>query len=143
MMNSDSQIEKPLDHLVGVVERITFHNADNGWSVLKVGPLESKSKEHDLSTVLLHQSKIFTGISMDFWGTWIQHPKHGRQFKAERALERKPTTCAAIEKYLGSGLIKGLGAKTAEKIVAFFKEKTLEVFDENIDEVIRVPGISN
>jgi exodeoxyribonuclease V alpha subunit len=138
-LNFDLTPENPLSCLSGVVERVTFHNADNGWSVLKVAPFHDP---HKLTTVLIHQAQVFAGSSMEFWGKWSQHPKHGEQFKAERAIEKKPATHAAMEKYLGSGLIKGVGPKTATKIVKFFKDQTLEVFEDKIDELRRVPGIS-
>lgn len=125
--------------LVGVVERVTFHNVENGWSVLKVSPFD---EPHALRTVVIHQAKVFAGSSMEFWGSWIHHAKHGEQFKAERAIEKKPSTSAALEKYLGSGLIRGVGPKTAKKIVQFFKDKTLEVFEERIDDLLKVPGIA-
>lgn len=79
---------------------------------------------------------------MEFYGTWSYHQKHGEQFKAEWAIEKKPSTSAALEKYLGSGLIKNVGPKTAQKIVKSFNERTLEVYEENIDELLKVPGIA-
>ena len=133
---------QPVDHirLSGIVERVTFHNEENGWSVLKVSPF---NEPHKLVTVVIHQAKVFAGSSMEFYGTWTHHPQHGEQFKAERAIEKKPSTSAALEKYLGSGLIKNVGPKTAYKIVSFFKEGTLQVFEENIDELLKVPGIAD
>lgn len=125
--------------LAGVVERVTYHNAENGWSVLKVSPF---NEPHKLATVLIHQAKVFAGSSMEFWGEWSHHPKHGEQFRANHAIEKKPSSSSAMEKYLGSGLIRGVGPKTAKKIVQFFKDKTLQVFEENIDELLNVPGIA-
>ena len=63
-------------------------------------------------TVVVHQTKVFAGATMEFQGTWTVHPKYGRQFQATVAKENKPATTAALEKYLGSGLIKGVGPKT-------------------------------
>lgn len=126
--------------LTGVVERVTYHNLENGWSVLKVSPFDEPGA---LQTVVIHQAKVFAGSSMEFWGNWVHHPKHGDQFKAERAIEKKPSTTAALEKYLGSGLIRGVGPKIAKKIVQFFKDKTLEVFEERIDDLMKVPGIAD
>jgi exodeoxyribonuclease V alpha subunit len=79
---------------------------------------------------------------MEFYGEWINHPQHGEQFKALKAIEKKPATTAALEKYLGSGLIKGIGPATASKIVKHFKEKTLDIFEKEIDLLIGVPGIA-
>ncbi len=134
--------DRPADNLIrlsGIVERVTFHNAENGWTVLKVAPF---NEPHKLVTVVIHQARVFAGSSMEFYGTWTHHPQHGEQFKAERAIEKKPATSAALEKYLGSGLIKNVGPKTAYRIVSFFKEATLQVFEENIDELLKVPGIA-
>ena len=128
-----------LDRLSGIVERVTFHNAENGWSVLKVSPF---NEPHKLATVIIHQAKVFAGSSMDFYGTWINHQKYGEQFKAEHAVEKKPSTSAALEKYLGSGMIRNVGPKTAHKIVKYFNERTLQVFEETIEDLLNVPGIA-
>ena len=128
-----------LVRLSGIVERITFHNPDNGWTVLKVSPF---NEPHRLVAVVIHQARVFAGSSMEFYGTWSHHPQHGEQFRAERAIEKKPADSAALEKYLGSGLIKNVGPKTARRIVAFFKDRTLQVFEGNIDELLQVPGIA-
>ena len=73
-------------------------------------------------TVIVHQTKVFAGATMEFQGAWTVHPQFGRQFRAKKAIEKKPATTAALEKYLGSGLIHGVGPKTAGKIVAISGE---------------------
>ena len=123
----------------GIVDRVTYHNPDNGWSVLRVLPFNNP---HQQETVTVHQTKVFAGATMEFHGAWTVHPKFGRQFKATEAVERKPATIAALEKYLGSGLIKGVGPKTAKKIVKHFHEKTLTIFEEEIKRLTEVPGIA-
>lgn len=128
-----------LEQLTCIVERVTFHNEQNGWSVLKVTSFRDPSR---LTTVLIHQAKVFAGATMEFWGAWVNHPKHGEQFKAVRAVEKKPASAAALEKYLGSGLIKGIGPATAKKIVGHFKDDTLEIFENKINELMSVPGIA-
>jgi len=125
--------------LRGVVDRITFHSEENGWSVLKVLPITNPGREE---TVIVHQAKIFAGATMEFYGSWTAHPKFGRQFQAEKATETKPATAAALEKYLGSGLIKGVGPKTAKKIVDHFGTETLDIFEGDIDRLTEVPGIA-
>ncbi|PIE61068.1 MAG: recombinase RecD [Desulfobacterales bacterium] len=127
------------DVLKGIVDRVTFHNPDNGWAVLKVLPFDSSNRRE---TVVVHQTRVFAGATMEFTGAWTMHPKFGRQFKAVHAKEDKPATASALEKYIGSGLIKGVGPKTAKKIVNHFKEKTLEVFEGDISRLIEVPGIA-
>jgi exodeoxyribonuclease V alpha subunit len=131
--------DRALERLAGIVERVTFHNEENGWSVLKVASFRDPAR---LTTVLVHQAKVYAGATMEFWGAWGHHPKHGEQFKAARAIEQKPATEAGLEKYLGSGLIKGVGPVTAKRIVAHFREKTLDVLEGQIDELAEVPGIA-
>lgn len=125
--------------LTGIVSRVTYHNAENGWGVLRVQPLNSPGQQE---TVTVHQTKVFAGATMAFRGAWTVDPKYGRQFKATQAIEKKPATTAAIEKYLGSGLIKGVGPKTAKKIVKHFKADTLDIFESKIERLTEVPGIA-
>lgn len=125
--------------LKGIVDRVTFHNPDNGWSILRVMPFNNPQGQE---TVIVHQTKVFAGATMEFQGSWITHPKYGRQFQATIAKEKKPATTAALEKYLGSGLIKGVGPKTAKKIVKHFNKDTLDIFEKNIERLTEVPGIA-
>jgi len=127
------------EKLRGIVQRVTYHNPDSGWSVLRVAPFNSPGRQE---TVTVHQTKVFAGATMEFRGAWTVHPQFGRQFKASEAIEKKPASAAALEKYLGSGLIKGVGPKTAGKIVRHFRETTLDIFETDIDRLIEVPGIA-
>ncbi len=126
--------------LRGVVSRVTYHNPESGWSVLRVSPFDNP---HGQETVIVHQTRVFAGATMEFQGTWVEHPKYGRQFRATAAIEKKPATTAALEKYLGSGLIRGVGPKTARKIVAHFGRDTLEVFEAHIERLTEVRGIAD
>ncbi len=123
----------------GIVDRVTYHNPDNGWSVLRVIPFDTP---HQQETVVVHQTRVFAGATMEFHGNWTVHPRHGRQFNATLAVEKKPATQAALERYLGSGLIKGVGPKTAAKIVRHFGADTLAVFEGAMDRLVEVPGIA-
>ncbi|MFH0781393.1 MAG: ATP-dependent RecD-like DNA helicase, partial [Pseudomonadota bacterium] len=123
----------------GIVQRVTYHNAESGWSVLRISPFDSPGS---METVTVHQTQVFAGATMEFHGAWTVHPQFGRQFKAEKAIEKKPATSAALEKYLGSGLIQGVGPKTAAKIVRHFKGSTLDVFENDMGRLIEVPGIA-
>jgi exodeoxyribonuclease V alpha subunit len=125
--------------LKGIVQRVTYHNTDSGWSVLRVSPFSSPGS---METVTVHQTQVYAGATMEFFGAWTVHPQFGRQFKAEKAIEKKPATAAALEKYLGSGLIPGVGPKTAGKIVSHFGDATLEVFEKDMDRLVEVPGIA-
>jgi exodeoxyribonuclease V alpha subunit len=127
------------ERLRGIVDRVTFHNADNGWTVLRLSPFDNP---HQQETVIVHQTKVFAGATMEFFGSWTINPKYGRQFNATRAVEHRPATSAALEKYLGSGLIKGVGPKTAKKIVRYFGRQTLDIFEADIERLMEVPGIA-
>jgi exodeoxyribonuclease V alpha subunit len=83
----------------GIVDRVTYHNADNGFSILRVFPCNNPLQQE---TVVVHQTKVFAGATMEFCGAWTTHPHYGRQFIATQAVEKKPATSAALEKYLVS-----------------------------------------
>jgi len=138
----NQQFHRPgtiIESIRGIVDRVTYHNPDNGWSVLRVLPFDNP---HQQETVTVHQTKVFAGATMEFHGSWTVHPKFGRQFKASKAVEKKPATTAALEKYLGSGLIKGVGPKTAKKVVKHFGNETLEVFENEIERLTEIKGIA-
>ncbi len=123
----------------GIVERVTYHDQASGWSVLKVTQFGVTG---DPLTVTVHQMRVFAGATMEFTGNWVDHPRFGRQFKARFAVERKPASAAALEKYLGSGLIRGVGPKIARRIVRHFGDRTLQVFEADIEQLTEVPGIA-
>lgn len=123
----------------GIVDRVTYHNEETGYSVLRVTPRNNPGHRE---TVIVHQMRVFAGATMKFSGYWSNHPRHGRQFRALSAVEIQPASIAALEKYLGSGLIRGVGPKTAKKIVRHFGENTLDVFENNIEKLTEVPGIA-
>jgi exodeoxyribonuclease V alpha subunit len=123
----------------GIVERVTYHDDASGWTVLRVTLAGGFGR---METVTVHQMRVFAGSTMEFTGSWVLHPQFGRQFKAKFALELRPATAGALEKYLGSGLIKGVGPKTAGRIVRHFGKHTLTVFEENIEQLTEVPGIA-
>lgn len=133
--NNENTIQEKLS---GIIERITYYNEENGYSIVKVSPFDAPTK---MIPVEIFQAQIIAGDSMDFFGEWITHPKYGKQFKATKAVSRKPASVNALEKYLGSGLIFGVGPKTAQKIVKFFGNDTLDVFDSNIERLMEVPSI--
>ncbi len=123
----------------GIIQRVTYHNSENGWTVLKVSPLD---KPHELKTVTVFQADVFAGATMEFEGEWTQHPKYGEQFKSTNTFERKPASTSALEKYIGSGLIYGVGPKIAKRIVKHFGKETLDVFENDIERLKEVTGIA-
>ncbi|HEV3261130.1 MAG TPA: ATP-dependent RecD-like DNA helicase [Gemmataceae bacterium] len=123
--------------LSGIIERITFHNPENGFAVLRVQP----SGRRDLVTVVGHLPSAVAGEYIEASGDWTQARDHGLQFKAEQLRTTPPHTVQGIEKYLGSGLIKGIGPHFARKIVAVFGDRTLAVIDESPAFLKEVKGI--
>ncbi len=128
-----------MEKLIGIIQRVTYHNNENGWTVLKVSPLD---KPHELKTVTIHQANVFAGATIEFEGEWVQHPKYGEQFKSYSSFECKPASASALEKYIGSGLIYGVGPKIAKRIVKYFGKETLDVFENNIERLKEVTGIA-
>ena len=126
-----------MDHLRCVVERITYQNAENGFSVIKC---RAKGFQ-DLVTVVGNMPDVHVGSVLTMQGQWRIDGKYGRQFSAEKWEETLPATTYGIEKYLGSGLIKGVGPKFAKRIVQKFGKDTLEVIETDPDSLIKVEGI--
>ncbi len=126
-----------LEDLYGQIERITYANEENGYTVAKV-----KIKGHrDLVTVVGNLMSPMPGEIIAMKGEWANHPRYGEQFKLTSYRTSVPATVYGIRKYLGSGLIKGVGPRIAERIVNKFGEKTLDVIEENIDHLTAVEGI--
>lgn len=122
--------------LQGVVERLTYVS-DDGYTVLRL-----KAPGHaDLVTVVGHLPDVNPGESLKLQGEWIDHARYGRQFKAERCEQVLPATLEGIRRYLGSGLIKGVGPVTAAHIVKRFGMETLEVLDEEPQRLREALGV--
>ena len=120
-----------------MVERITYRNEENGYSVIKC-----KAKNYsDLVTVVGAMPDVHVGSVLSLEGVWKVDSKYGRQFLAERWEETLPATVYGIEKYLGSGLVKGVGPKFAKRIVQKFGKDTLDIIEEQPDLLIQVEGI--
>ncbi|MCI8429460.1 MAG: ATP-dependent RecD-like DNA helicase [Lachnospiraceae bacterium] len=126
-----------MEHLRCVVERITYQNTENGYTVLKC----AAKNYNDLVTVVGTMPDIHVGSVLLLEGVWKVDARYGRQFAMEKFEETLPATVYGIEKYLGSGLIKGVGPKFARRIVQEFGKDTLDVIEENPDALIRVEGI--
>lgn len=120
-----------------VVERITYQNAENGYSVMKV-----KVKGYDdLVTLVGNLLEVPAGSVLLCEGEWRMDKRYGQQFQCETWEEVMPATAYGIEKYLGSGLVKGIGPKFARLIVGHFGTDTIEVIETNIERLYEVPGI--
>lgn len=126
-----------MEYLSGVVERITYENNENGFSVIKI-----KSQGFaDLVTVVGNLAAVNIGSVIRLKGEWKMDSKFGKQFAAQDYRETIPATVAGIEKYLGSGLVKGIGPVYAKRIVQLFQEDTLRVLEEEADYLVKVEGI--
>lgn len=126
-----------MEHLRCVVERITYRNEENGYSVIKC-----KAKDYsDLVTVVGAMPDVHVGAVLSLEGFWKIDSKYGRQFSAQKWEETLPATVYGIEKYLGSGLVKGVGPKFAKRIVQKFGKDTLDVIEEQPELLIEVEGI--
>ena len=126
-----------MEHLRCVVERITYQNTENGYTVLKC----AVKNYNDLVTVVGTMPDTHVGSVLSLDGFWKMDARYGKQFSVEKFEETLPATVYGIEKYLGSGLIKGVGPKFAKRIVGKFGKDTLDVIEENPDSLIEVEGI--
>ena len=126
-----------MEKLRCVVERITYHNELNGWSVIRC---RAKGFS-ELVTVVGMMPEVHVGSVLQLTGSWRIDAKYGRQFSIESFEETLPATVYGIEKYLGSGLIRGIGPKYARRIVQTFGKDTLEVIENDPDRLFSVPGI--
>ncbi|MCE9584317.1 MAG: ATP-dependent RecD-like DNA helicase [Planctomycetes bacterium] len=125
------------DTLEGVLERVTFVNEENGWSVVRI----LVDGERDLLTAVGNLLGVRVGETLRMKGEWIEDRRFGRQFKIATFTPVLPSTEAGIGKYLGSGVIKGVGPRTAEKIVAAFGDRTLDVLTDTPQRLREVKGL--
>jgi exodeoxyribonuclease V alpha subunit len=123
--------------LEGAVERITFHNEENGYTIARLVP---EGKDYEV-TLIGNMLGVQVGEHVRLEGEWTVHGQYGRQFKVERYASVLPATAAGIEKYLGSGLVKGVGPVTAKRIVRKFGADTLAVIDETPERLHEVLGV--
>ncbi|MEP1079494.1 ATP-dependent RecD-like DNA helicase [Leptolyngbya sp. PL-A3] len=128
----------PIEPLQGVVERITYHSEESGYTVARL----KAPRTSELITIIGSFANVQAGQTLQLEGIWREHPKYGTQFQVTHYRETKPATLTGIEKYLGSGLIKGVGPVTAKRIVAHFKLDTLDIIENEIQRLIEVPGIA-
>ena len=139
-MSSDLFSKRPpgegrMTHLEGVVERLTFVNEDNGWTVMR---LHSKGKE---ITAVGNMLGVQPGESLRLTGRWAHDRKFGEQFQVESYLAVQPATLVGMEKYLGSGLVRGMGKVMAARLVKRFGMETLDVIEHQPQRLTEVHGI--
>src|SRR6516162_5628635 len=123
--------------LAALVERVTFHNAENGFCVLR-----AKARGHrDVVTVVGYAATISAGEWITASGEWVNDRTHGQQLKARFLHTSPPTSADGIEKYLSSGMIRGVGPVYAKKLVRAFGEKVFEVIETTPDRLREIDGI--
>jgi exodeoxyribonuclease V alpha subunit len=123
--------------LDAVLERITYANQETGYTIARV----ATDRSSDLLTVVGPLLGAQPGESLRLQGRWTSHPQYGRQFQVEAYDTVLPATIQGIRRYLGSGLIKGIGPKMAERIVDHFGPATLEVIEHTPERLVEVPGL--
>ena len=127
----------PLDSLEGVIERVTFHNDENGYTVARLLPPDAR----DVITILGNFTNPVVGESLICYGTWIRHAQWGKQMQVSRYEVVRPATAFAIEKYLGSGMVKGVGPVTAKRIVKKYGAESLDIIELQPQKLLNVQGI--
>lgn len=137
-----------MDTLTGSVERITYYNPENGYSVVRLKPDRRRASfpahgvdRDGLITIVGNLPELTPGEYLKLQGHYTNHPKHGYQFQVEICEQTLPATTDAIRRYLGSGLIKGIGPKFADRIVAAFGAQTLDIIEHEPEKLRTVPDI--
>ena len=125
------------EHLQGSVERVTFHSPESGFCVLRI----KVRGQRDLVTVIGSAATITPGEHVECTGTWTNDRQHGLQFKTQHLRAIPPSTLEGIEKYLGSGMVKGIGPHFARKLVRAFGERVFDIIEQEPDRLLELEGI--
>lgn len=124
-----------MEQVEASVLSVTYRNEENGYTVLS-----ARAGRHEM-TIVGTLPKMMPGEQAIFGGEWIEHPQYGRQFKCQTVEIQEPTSLLGIERYLGSGLIQGIGPATARQIVRAFGEETLTILSEHPERLREIPGM--
>lgn len=133
-----------IETFTGVVERITFYNDENGYSVIKVIPdrkMPFRAARDGTVTIVGVMPELGDGESVEFTGEWIEDARYGMQMRVATVTPIMPDSLEGIRRYLSSGIVKGIGKKTAEKIVDHFGLKTLEILNREPHRLEEVPSL--
>ena len=126
-----------MEEIRGVLERVTFHNSENGYIVARVRPNDGK----EAVTFVGYLNSPLIGEELRFKGDWTKHPKFGRQFQFSSCERILPTSTDGILRFLSSGAIRGVGPVTAARLVEKFGERTLDVLENQPEELMKMGGI--
>ena len=133
----DSRSPQAYSTIEGVLERVVFSNEENAWSVVRI----TVPGQRDAVTAVGNLLGVQPGENLRLTGAWINDPKYGRQFRVSSYQTVLPATLTGIEKYLGSGLIRGIGKVMASRLVACFGTETLDVIENRPERLTEVEGI--
>ncbi len=137
MSDQSAHAASPSTRLAGVLDRIVYANEENAWTVVRVAVPGRREPVTAVGNLLGAQP----GESLELTGSWVRDRKYGEQFRVESFVTIKPATLLGIERYLGSGLVRGIGKVMAERLVKHFGLDTLQVIDEEPARLTEVPGI--
>lgn len=126
-----------MEEIVGYIERITFQNVENGYTIAQL----QEGRKSELSCIVGVMPSVCPGETIRCYGKWKQHLVYGMQFEVARYKTEVPATLAGIKKYLGSGLIKGIGSTYAKRIVEKFGVDTLEIIEKEPKKLLGIPGL--
>ncbi len=129
-------MEQEYIEIYGTVEDVVYHNDENGFTVIEL------STEDEYITVVGSFSEVAAGEELRLRGSWVNHHTFGRQFRAELFERKMPSTAAELYKYLASGAVSGIGAKTAQKIIERFGDDTFEILEKYPEKLTVIKGIS-
>ncbi len=137
LASSDQEALSLAEHLVGSIERVTFHNDETGFCVLRV-----KARGHRKPVVVVgHAPSVAIGEVVEAHGEWLHDRNHGVQFRANQLITSTPATSEDLQRFLGSGLLKGVGPAVAQRLIASFGSRILDIIEKKPHELTRVHGI--
>ena len=137
LMQGQETDERGLVKLSGSIEHVIYANEDNGYAICDFG-----TDDDELITIVGTMPYIAEGDRINAYGKWVHNPKYGTQFRVESYEREMPADASAILRYLASGAIKGVGPKTAQKIVAKYGEETLEIMEKHPEWLAEISGIT-
>lgn len=130
-------MDKDKNKIIGIVEKIIFHNRDNGYYILSV-----ELPNNESATITAYHPTIHEGVTYEFTGDWIEHPRFGKQMKTNKVFEVPPNSKEGLRAYLSSSFFPGIGPVISNRIISHFKDDVIKIFNEDIDKLLFVPGIS-
>jgi exodeoxyribonuclease V alpha subunit len=129
--------DKEKEKITGIVDKIIFHNRDNGYYILNV---ELPNREE--VTITAYHPNIHEGVTYEFEGNWTVHPRYGKQMNTKSVYEVPPNTKEGLRAYLASSFFPGIGPVIASRIIKHFKDDVIRVFNDDIEKLLLVPGVS-